>query len=425
MGAPHIDSNDSAGSRVNVAGMRGDRLRVVSTLGVTQTLAWASSYYLPAILAVPIARDFAIPNAWMFGAFTASLLVMGALGPVVGREIDRRGGRPVLSGSNVVIAAGLILLALAHSVPLLAVAWLILGIGMALGLYDAAFAALAGFYGDKARGPITGVTLMGGFASTVGWPVTAALDAAYGWRTACLVWAAVHVLLCLPLNLSLPRKHPHKQHAHESTELEVDDTRAARLNQKRSILLLAVMFSAAWFVTGAMATHLPRLLQQMGASAAAAVAASAMVGPAQVAARLVEFGLFRNLHPLISARIAVSLHPIGAACLALFGASAAALFSILHGAGNGMLTIARGTLPLALFGSTAYGLRQGLLGAPARLTQATSPFLFGLVLDVSAGMAIALSSALLLIALGCLLILKVPRTPANIDALQDSPILPK
>lgn len=380
------------------------RTRVVLTLGTTETISWASTYYLPAILAVPIANDLHIPSVWVFGAFTAALLVMGAAGPIVGREIDRRGGRALLAFSNVVIAAGLMLLALSHEILLLSAGWLVLGIGMAMGLYDAAFAALAGIYGRAARGPITGITLIAGFASTIGWPISAAIEAAYGWRIACLVWAAVHVFICLPLNrFLLPGSTVHEPST-PTTASEADAPAGGAT--KRTLWLLALMFSAAWFVTGAMATHLPRLLQEIGASATAAIAAAAFIGPAQVASRLIEFGLFQNLHPLLSARMAVALHPIGAAFLVVLGAPAVAIFTILHGAGNGLLTIARGTLPLALFGSTAYGLRQGLLGAPARLTQATSPFLFGLVLDVSPIAALALSSSLMLAALACLLCLK-------------------
>jgi MFS family permease len=385
------------------------RLRVVLALGTAETLIWASTYYLPAILAVPIARDLGVPNAWLFGAFTAALLVMGAAGPLVGREIDRRGGRIVLAWGNVVVAGGLVLLAMSQGVVSLAAAWLVLGVGMAMSLYDAAFAALAGIYGRAARGPITGITLFGGFASTIGWPISAAVEAAYGWRSVCLLWAVVNLSICLPLNMLLPKPQAGVAAAAQaSTATEAVSTDR---HMRRAIWLLALMFSVAWFVGGAMATHLPRLLQEMGATATAAIAAGALIGPAQVAARLVEFGLFRNVHPLISGRIAVAMHPIGGLVLVLVGGPAAAAFAVLHGAGNGLLTIVRGTLPLALFGSTAYGLRQGLLGAPARLTQATSPFLFGLVLDTSPMLAIALSSLLMLIALACLLMLRAPRDP--------------
>jgi hypothetical protein len=175
--------------------------------------------------------------------------------------------------------------------------------------------------------------------------------------------------------------------------------------------LLAFTFASAWFVTGAMAAHLPRLIEAAGASVAVAIAASTLVGPAQVAARVAEFGLLRRAHPLVSARIATALHPIGAVLLLALGAGplGAAAFALLHGAGNGLLTIARGTLPLAIFGPVGYGHRTGMLGAPARGAQAFAPFLFGLVLD-NAGVswALALSSGLVLAALAALLALRRP-----------------
>lgn len=167
--------------------------------------------------------------------------------------------------------------------------------------------------------------------------------------------------------------------------------------------VFAAVFAATWVVSTGMAAHLPRLLQVAGASPAAAVAAAALVGPAQVAARLVEFGLMRRAHPLVSARVATVLHPLGAVALALFGGPAAAVFTVLHGAGNGLLTIAKGTLPLALFGPAGYGLRTGLLSVPARVAQAGAPLAFGLLLDlvglgvlaVSAGLGLASAVALL------------------------------
>ncbi|MBR0669026.1 MFS transporter, partial [Roseomonas hellenica] len=174
--------------------------RVVIALGTAQTLAWASSYYLPAILAAPMARDMSLSPAWIFGAFSAALVLSALLGPAVGRAIDRRGGRGVLALSNLVLAAGLALLGVAPGPIVMAAAWLVIGLGMTMGLYDAAFATLAGLYGRAARGPITGITLLAGFASTIGWPVSALLEDAIGWRGACLAWAAAHLLIGLPLN---------------------------------------------------------------------------------------------------------------------------------------------------------------------------------------------------------------------------------
>src|SRR3954452_3967764 len=163
-----------------------NRTVVVAALGTAQTLAWASSYYLPAILADPIADGTGVSRAAVFGIFSGSLLLSAFFGPAVGRAIDQRGGRDVLAISNVILAVGLVLLGLSHEIVLLSFAWFLLGIGMAMGLYEPAFATLTGLYGRTARGPITGITLIAGFASTVGWPLSAFLEAHYGWRETCL-----------------------------------------------------------------------------------------------------------------------------------------------------------------------------------------------------------------------------------------------
>src|SRR5215475_9525008 len=162
------------------------RAVVVAALGTSQTLAWASSYYLPAILADHMAAAAGVPRAWVFGAFSGALLLTAALGPAVGRLIDRRGGRGVLVASNFVLALGLVALGASNGIVSQFAAWAVLGVGMALGLYDAAFATLTGIYGREARGPITGITLIAGFASTIGWPLSALLDMNVGWRGTCL-----------------------------------------------------------------------------------------------------------------------------------------------------------------------------------------------------------------------------------------------
>jgi MFS family permease len=372
------------------------RLAVVAALGTAQTLAWASSYYLPAVLAGPIADDVGVPRSWVFAAFSMALLIAAFAGPRIGRAIDRQGGRGVLALSNLVLITGLTILALAHGPAALFAAWAVLGVGMALGLYDAAFATLTALYGGKARDPITGITLFAGFASTVGWPVSSFLSDAVGWRDTCLIWAALHLVVGLPLNLLLPRPPPAPARAKQAARTAIGWT------PRREMLPLAFVFAAAWFVTGAMAAHLPRLLETAGATPFAAVAAAALMGPAQVAARVVEFVLMRNVHPLVSARIATALHPLGAAVLAIMGPPGAAIFAALYGAGNGLLTIARGTVPLAIFGPEGYGERTGLLGAPARAAQAFAPLLFGLLIDQVGTWAIVVSSALCLAALGAL-----------------------
>jgi MFS family permease len=381
----------------------GSRRLVVAALGTTQTLAWGSSYYLPAILADPIGAGIGVPRSWVFGAMSGALLIAAFGGPAVGRFIDRRGGRGVLALSNIVLAAGLIALAAANGQVSLFAAWAVLGVGMTLGLYDAAFATLATLYGLNARAQITGITLIAGFASTVSWPLSAFLNDALGWRETLLVWAALNLVLGLPLNLLLPVASRPAQRA-------CAPSRSIGWKPYREMLLLAFVFAAAWFVTGAMAAHLPHLLERAGATFSQAIAAAALVGPAQVAARLVEFFLLRRSHPLISARIAALLHPVGAVVFALLGPAAAPAFAIFYGAGNGLLTIARGTVPLAVFGPDGYGERTGLLGAPARAAQALAPLLFGLLLDRMGAAVIVVSSALCLAAFAALLLLR-PSSP--------------
>jgi predicted MFS family arabinose efflux permease len=376
------------------------RALVIAMLGTAQTLAWASSYYLPAILAGPIAAGIGVPSTWVFGAFSGALLIAAFAGPAVGRFIDRHGGRGVLAFSNIVLACGLVVLAVTHGVVMLCVAWAVLGVGMALGLYDAGFAALTALYGSGARGPITGITLLAGFASTVSWPLSTFLNDTLGWRETVLVWAALNVVIGLPLNLLLPVPAHVAHPAARSTRQRIG------WKPYREMFLLAFVFAAAWFVTGAMAAHLPELLERAGATPFAAIAAAALVGPAQVAARLVEFLLLRRSHPLVSARFAAALHPLGAAVLVLVGPAGATAFAVLYGAGNGLLTIARGTVPLAVFGPDGYGERTGLLGAPARAAQAFAPLLSGLLLGAMGVSVVYVSAALCLAALAALLCLR-------------------
>ncbi len=378
---------------------------VVLVLGSAQTLAWASSYYLPAIVAAPMARDLGLSVPTVFTAFSLALLMSAAAGPAAGRAIDRLGGRPVLMVTNLLFAAGLAALASAQGPSSLFAAWALVGLAMAGGLYEGAFATLVRLYGAASRNPITGITLLAGLASTVGWPLSALLESQFGWRGTCLTWAALHLLVGLPLNAWLPRHAASPPAATDDAaapQASPAPPRAALAAPRRTAALLAYVFAAAWFCSTAMAAHLPRLLQAGGASLAVAVGVAALVGPAQVAGRLLEFGLLRRLHPLLSARLAALAHPLGAAALLVAGAPAAMLFALLHGAGNGIMTIAKGTLPLALFGAMGYGARQGWLTLPARVLQAAAPPLFGLALDRWGAGALWLTAAIGLTAFAAL-----------------------
>jgi MFS family permease len=390
------------------------RAVVVTAIGTGQLLAWGGTFYLPAVLAEPMARELGVDVPTVFLAFSLAMGGSALVGPAAGRAIDRWGGRPVLIASDLMFAAGLAALALASGPVSLFVAWAMVGVAMGVGLYDAAFATVVRLYGAGAKDAITGITLFGGFASTVGWPLTAWLDAHWGWRGACVGWALLFLLVALPLNAAVPRASregavpdPHApprpppaarrpEAAGQASGAEATGVpgtgEAAGSGRSGSdgpsdapgraaLALLAFVFASTWFVTTAFAAHGPRLLQMAGASAAAAVAIGALVGPAQVLGRLTQFWPLRRADPLKVAQAAALGHPLGVLALLLGGPALAPLFALLHGAGGGLMTISRGALPLALFGAAGYGERQGWLMAPTRVAQAVAPYLFGLMLE--------------------------------------------
>lgn len=384
------------------------RLFTITVLGSTQTLAWGSTYYLPAILADDIARDTGTSTTWLFASFSVSLIISALLGPRAGRLIDRGSGNAVLAVSNVLFAGGLMLLYFAQSLLMLQVAWIVLGVGMGIGLYDAAFAVLGRIYGTNARGAITGITLLAGFASTICWPLTAWGASTIGWRDTCLAWAALHFFIALPLNYwCLPRPI-----------MAVADKRAADepVPLDRPMILLGFAFAAAWIVTAGMAAHFPRIMEAAGASQTQAIAAGMLIGPAQVGARLLEAGPLARLHPLVTARLATLTHPVGVAVLLLLGGGvASSAFAVLHGSGNGILTIARGTVPLAIFGPENYGYRLGLIGLPSRFLSALAPFAFAVLLDHIGAAVLLVTAGLSLAACAALCVLRAPR-PAAVHA---------
>ena len=389
------------------------RLPVILALGTGQTLAWGSSVYMPAILAEPIGRDLGVGTSAVFAAFSLALLISGLVGPAIGKRIDRDGGRDVLSASSLVLAAGLALLAVTSNVATLVAAWIVLGFGMGLGLYDSAFATLGRLYGASARSSITGIALMAGFASTISWPLTTLGLETLGWRWTCIAWAAAHLVIGLPLNrLGIPLPPPLPPVTLATPAPVFGETSAAvqppAISFDRNMWLLSVGFAAIWFVAGAMAAHMPAIIVASGASLPQAVFAASLMGPAQVAARIVEAGLLSRYHPLFSARLASACHPISAVLLMVAGPIAAPLFAIIHGAGNGILTIARGTVPLAIYGPVNYGYRLGLLGAPARVAQAIAPLGVSLILESHPSGALVATGLVGALTLLAFLLIQVP-----------------
>ncbi|MFV0926899.1 MFS transporter [Pseudomonas palmensis] len=353
-------------------------VRLVVALGITQILAWGSTFYLPAVLAGPIARDMGWPLSSVVGGLSWGMLVAGICSPIAGRFIDRRGGRSVLVFSSLMLSAGLLMLSVASNLWLYYLAWSLLGVAMATGLYDAAFSTLGTLLGERARGAITGLTLIGGFASTVGWPAMAALESWIGWRETCLVLVAVHVLIGVPIHwLVVPKLLDAGRGSAPEVQVPLTLGRSAR----RLFWLLAGLLTVIAFVMASLSVHLLSSLQQLGLPAVTVLAVGMVIGPAQVVARVLEFSIARHLHPTWSVRVGVLVSLFGI-CLFISGVPwLAFVAAALYGAGNGILTIARGTLPLVLFGPQGYGARMGALARPMLLAQAAGPFAAAFVLS--------------------------------------------
>jgi len=380
---------------------------VVLALGTAQAVGWASSFYLPTLLAEPMARDLGTTPPTVFAALSAALLIGALVSPWAGRRIDTGDGRAMLLRAWVLFVAGLATLAAAQGLGTLLLAWALLGLAMGCGLYDAAFATLVRLYGPSARRAISGITLIAGFASTVGWPLTAWMEAHAGWRGAVLGWIALQVLVALPLLLSLPEAPAATPAAAPPTAGAAAADPATPPPRRGQLVLVALLFVCLGFVSTSVATHLPALLMALGVPLAGAVALAALAGPAQVTARLAELGLLSRFSPLLAARLAAAGHPAAVVVALLLGPAGALPFVLLHGLGNGLLTIVRGTLPLALFGSIGYGARQGVIALPGRLVGAASPFLLGWVLEHHGRAALGLTATLGVVALFILAVLRV------------------
>ncbi|WP_296582097.1 MFS transporter [Xanthobacter sp.] len=351
------------------AGTGGAGRSVIAALGVVQILTWGSSFYLLTVLAGPISRDTGWPLQWIVGSLSVGLLVAGLVSPKVGALIDARGGRPVLAGGCALLACGLALLALAQGPAMFMLGWCIAGAGMAASLYDAAFAALGRLYGAGARRAITMLTLWGGFASTVCWPITAFLDAHLGWRATCLVYAGLHLAVSIPLVLAfMPAIASRAEIGRPARGGPVVLGEPERI----SFLLMGGIVTLIGTIASAMSVQVLALLQSRGLSLAEAVTAGAFIGPSQVFARIIEQASGGRHHPLWTMIWAVALMGLGLVMLAA-GFPIVAVALVAYGAGNGIFSIAKGTVPLAVLGADRYPVLAGRLARPALLAQALAP----------------------------------------------------
>ena len=358
--------------------------RAVLVLGVTEILAWGTIFY-PPVLTVPlIAQERGWSMSFAMGGFSLALLTAGLVSPRVGMLIDRHGGHRVMSIGSLLAALGLALIVYAdHPAAYLAV-WMLLGVATAATLYDPAFATLGRIFGIAARRPITALTLAGGFASTVSWPVTHLLLNAVGWRGTYLVYAAVLALVAAPLHaFALPRT---RADAAARSDQPAQAPITVLPPTGWPFLLVAAAFAAYAFVPSGLSAHLLAIFARAGIDAATVVAIGALFGPAQVAARICELMVARRIHPLFVARFAVAMLLAAFALLALFGLSVAtaAAFAVMYGMANGLLTIARGAVPLALFGAAGYGHLMGRIGGPYLVMQAIAPLVLAFIAERAA-----------------------------------------
>jgi predicted MFS family arabinose efflux permease len=374
--------------------------RAVSALGVGQIISWGTLFYTIAVLGGAMRRDLGISDVFLFGSFTAGLFLSGVVSPLVGREIDARGGRRVLAAGSVLGAMATAALATAQGPLTMLVGWLLAGVAMSASLYDPAFATLHQISGTSYRRAVTALTLFGGFASTVFWPLSQFLLDEIGWRWTFAVYAGLHLLVCLPLHLLLvPRMH-----AARTTAEAPHDSAAVRDGDGAVFAWLATALSLAAFMGTAIAAHVIDLLTATGLSARDAVLVGSLIGPMQVAGRVMEFAFGRHMRALAVGTLAFSLM---AAALALFtqvhGIWIVALaFAMVYGWSNGVMTIVRGTVPAELFGQRGYGALLGRLARPQFILKSSAPVALSLLYTVDPARTLT-PYVLLLVAVAALL----------------------
>ncbi len=346
----------------------------IITLGLVQILSWGGSFYLMAVMANPIVAETGWSQQWVYGALSTGIFVSGLLAPLSGRIIAKTGGRTLLALSGAVMALGLVIMGLSHSLLLFLFAWVIIGTGMAMGLYDALFASLGTCYGSQARAAITGITLISGFCTTLVWPGTALLIHWLDWRGACFAIAVMLLVCVLPAYFfALPPVKTQKTTTRKSLSQGNADIAPTLF------WLLCAIFTLASVIMTAISVQLISLLQASGHSLASALAISAILGPCQVGSRVVDI-LFKRGHPVWTTFFSVGLVAAGLLLLACYP-QMALLSMVLYGAGNGLRAIVRGTLPLAMVKPEAYAIVVGRMARPALIGQALTPLIGSYVFE--------------------------------------------
>jgi len=355
----------------------------IVALGILQILVWGGSFFLMAVMADPISRDTGWPSQWVYGALSLSLMVSALFAPLSSRLVARYGGRPQMAASGAVVAVGLLIMAASQSLGLFLLAWAVIGVGMAMGLYEALFATLGGLYGDGAGKAITGITLIAGFASTLSWPTVALAIEHLGWRMTCVCYAIVLLLVVAPLYWRvLPPGG--------RVEVRKSQEKNADTGVDRPLyLLLTAMFAIGAIIMTAIAVQLVAVLQGLGHSLPVAIGLAAMLGPSQVASRVLQI-LAGKRHPIWTALAWVSLVLVGLLMVTLVPA-ATAVGLLVFGCGNGLRAIVRGLLPLAMMPPAQYVLLMGRMSRPSLIGQALTPLVGGYLFEHFGSMGVLLT----------------------------------
>ena len=374
--------------------------RLSLTLGFTQLLAWGTTYYVPATMIGHVAEELAVSPTVLLGAFSWAVLIAGFCAPAIGRFIDRNGGKPVMVAGQVVTGVGLFALAGSTGVAWWYAAWSILGVGMAMALYDTAFSTIGRLLGREARPAMTGVTFIAGFGGTLGFPMGTWLAGHWGWRWGLVLYAAIALCVIVPVMLALIPRAPAAAPAPRREAAAPAPAMPAR--QRRLFLCLATFFTLRACIGAVVTIHLLALLTGVGLTTEQAVLCAMAIGPAQVGSRIVEFSLARWLTPMMSAWIGAAMLPVGVALM--LGGAPALVFAICYGISNGILTITRGVVPMHVFGPNGYAALMGRMALPSQLSQALMPTLVAPVLGlVSAHAALGVMGAVAVVAMLCLI----------------------
>ncbi len=371
---------------------------LVTALGIGQIVSWGTLFYSIAVLGPPMAHALDVSDVMLYGSFTAGLFLSGIASPWVGRRIDREGGRAVLAGGSVLGAIACVLLALSINGAMMLAGWLVAGLAMAACLYDPAFATLFRVSGSSYRRTVTALTLFGGFASTVFWPLSQYLLEAGGFRLAFAVHAALNAGLCLPLHLLFVPGPAQRVTATLARDAQPDVVVAPG-----TFVWLAAGFAVAAFLASAVSSHLVVLLASGGLASRDAVLVGALIGPMQVAGRVMEFAFSNRWSPLMVGTLAFTLLATALVVLCLVRGVwiVALVFALLYGWANGVMTIVRGTVPGVLFGARDYGALLGRLAQPQFILKAFAPVAVTLLftLDPSRRLALYVLAGAALLAL--------------------------